>query len=109
MLNKILELEKEIGVEGFRDSDESIFRIYSCKPNYNLKKFLNTFTDDYYNDMGFEEIEDIVIIIYKDYNVSVTCWNDEGEQINDDVLIKTNNEIKFFLFMFMSMKSEIFV
>lgn len=106
MLNKILEMEQEIGIEGNGGYTDNIIRFYSCKPNYNLKKFLNTFTDNYYDDMGFEEIDEVSIYIYKDYDISVVCWNEDEEQINDDILIKTNRNLEFFLLMLFSMKEE---
>lgn len=99
MLDDIIKMENEFCVKGYKENGLESIRSYHNEPTENLKKFLNAFTDNYYDDFDYYQLDDIVIEIDTNYNILVSCWNDNYEQVNDTVLIKSFNNIDFFKVM----------
>lgn len=106
MLKEIISMENEYSIKGYKENGVETIRSYHNKPTEYLKKFLNAFTNNYYDNFDFYNLDDISIEITTDYNIIVSCWNDNYEQVNDTILIKSFDNIDFFKVMLIGMMEE---
>ena len=103
MLSEIIQAENDLKVKGYKEYGDTI-RSYHSLPTQRLKKFLNYFTENYYDDFAYENLDEVVVEITKDYDLLISCWNEDYEQINDAVLIKINRNIRLLKLMLMSLE-----
>lgn len=93
MLERVIELEKELGIKGY-DWDNDSFRVYYVKPTVRLQNVLDGLYPNYYNNSCYNELDQINIAIDYDYNLVISTWDEEFEEINDAVIIKTNKDFR---------------
>lgn len=75
-INRFNQIENECNLVG---CDWDYGKTYFCKPTEHLQKVLSVVHGTHYNDDLFFELTDVVIEFDKEFNISISTWEDEEE------------------------------
>lgn len=75
-IKRFNEIETELNLVG---CDWDYEKTYFCKPTEHLQKVLSIVHGTHYNDDLFFELTDVVITFDKEFNISISTWEDEEE------------------------------
>lgn len=103
MIAEIIKAEEYLKIKGYREFGDTIRSYYSL-PTEKLKRFLNTFTKNYYDDIGYEDLDKVVVEVTKNYDLLVSTWQEDDEEVNEAVLIKTKKSLDMIKIMLMSVE-----